>query len=303
MQDAALTLWVADLDAIAHLVLGGYRGVGRPPRDPAAMFRTWLLATLLKVTSPKAWAAQLATNGILAVLSGFATDDTPAASTLRDFMSRLTCEMRRRSRRHRPHRKRGKGPGKGKKQPLRRPDVLWRLQAQLPRFSRGDEGPLQAILAAIAHGSAARGLLDLDHLAIAGDSTVLAAHAAHFGRRTCSCEPGVTCVHPRRFTDGDASWGWDSSRGIWVYGFRYYEITAAGCRHDLPLYVRAVGADRHDGISWLLSYPDFRTAYSDAHVIRAILDSAHDAGAIFDPLEHDGVQAVIDLRDCQRSSQ
>ena len=102
--------------------------------------------------------------------------------------------MHRRSRCHRPHRKRGKGPGKGKKQPLRRADILHRLQACLPRFSRGDEGPLQQILTAIAHGSAERGLIDLRDLHIAGGSTVLAAHASAFGRRTCDCPRDAACL-------------------------------------------------------------------------------------------------------------
>ena len=292
---AALILWSADLDGIAHIIRRSYRGIGRPPRDPAAMFRTWLLATLLGITSPKLWAETLVSDDVLAVLSGFVPGDTPGASTLRDFLSRLTRQMRRRARCHRPHRKRGKGPGKGKKQPLRRPDVLWRLQVQLPRFSRGDEGPLQEMLRVIAHGSADRGLIDLEHLLVAGDSTVLAAHADHFGHRTCSCPPGTTCTHPRRFTDGDAAWGWDSSPGVFIYGHRFYELTAAGGPHDLPLYIRAVGADPHDGISWLLAYSDFHVYYPDALVVRAILDAAHDAGAIFDQLQRHGVQAIIDL--------
>jgi hypothetical protein len=291
----ALILWCADLDAVAHVVLGSYRGTGRPPRDPAAMLRTWLLATLLCITSPRRWAEALKSDDLLAILSGFAPGDTPGASTLRDFLRRLTRQMRRRSRCHRPHRKRGKGPGQGKKQPLRRPDMLWRLQTELPRFVRGDEGPLQEMLAAIAHGSAARGLIDLQHLRLAGDSTAVAARVDTFGRRTCSCPQGSPCTHPRRFTDGDADWGWDSAPGVFFFGHRFYEITAAGGDHDLPLYLRAVGADRHDAVSWLLSYADFASYYRDAHVDRVILDAAHDAGAIFDRLERDGVQAIIDL--------
>ena len=295
LQSAVMVLWSGNLDCIRHILLAGYSGTGRPPCDPAAMCRTWLLATILGETSPMHWAGRLRTDALLAVLSGFDPADTPGASTLRDFMTRLTRQMRRRDRVHRPHRKRGKGPGKGKKQPLRRPDLLQRLSARLPRFSRGDEGPLQQMLAAIAHASAERGLIDLGHLSIAGDSTVLVSHANSFGRRTCSCPRDTECSHGRRFSDPDANWGWDSSRGIWVWGPRFYEITAAGARHDLPLYIRSVSADRHDGISWLLAYTDMRTYCTDAHLFRAILDAAHDAGAIYDQLERHGLQAIIDV--------
>lgn len=290
-----MVLWSANLDCIAHILQRCYRGIGRPPRDPAAMFRTWLLATLLGESSPQHWAGRLRTDSLLAVLSGFDPADTPAASTLRDFMSRLTRQMRRRGRSHRPHRKRGKGPGKGKKRPLRRSNILRRLAAKLPRFSRGDEAALQQMLTAIAHASSERGLIDLGKLSFAGDSTVLVSHTSPYGKRTCCCAHDTPCIHCRRFSDPDAGWGWDSSRGIWVWGHRFYEITAAGCRHDLPLYIRSVGADRHDGISWMLSYADFKTYYADAHLFRAILDSAHDAGAIFDQLAADFIQAIIDL--------
>ena len=294
-QRIALFLWIASIDPIRHILGRCYTGRGRPPRDPAAMFRTWLLATRLGITSAKDWAKRLQTDPLLAILSGFDPNDTPAASTLRDFHLRLTRHMRRRARVHRPHRKRSKGPGKGKKRPLRRAGVLWRLQAELPRFSRGDEGPLQEILAAVAHTSAELRLIELDQLRIAGDSTVLPAHANSFGRRVCTCSPASLCTCNRRFSDADATWGWDSSRGIWIYGHRFYEITAAGYGHDLPLYLRAVGADRHDAVSWMASYADFHTYYADATVHRVILDSAHDAGAIFDQLQRDGVQAIIDL--------
>ncbi len=136
-----LILWSADLGGVAHIVCSGYRGAGRPPRDPAAMLRIWPLATLMGITSPRLWAEMLAGDDLLAILSGFGPGDTPDASTLRDFPRRLAQHMRRRSRCHRPHRKGGKGPGQGKKQPLRRSDVLWRPQTEVPRFARGDERP------------------------------------------------------------------------------------------------------------------------------------------------------------------
>ena len=302
-REQALVLWSADLDGLGAIVRRSYRGTGRPPRDPAAMLRTWVLATLMGITSPRLWAETLTGNDVLAILSGFAPGDTPGASTLRDFLRRLTRQMRRRSRVHRPRRSRGRDPGKGKKKPLRRPDLLSRLQVRLPRFTRGDEGPLQEMLAVIAHGSAHRGLIDLQHLAVAGDSTVTAAHADPFGRRTCSCPPRTPCTHARRFTDGDADWGWDSAPSVYVYGHRFYELTAAGRGHDLPLYIRTVGADRHDDVSWLLAYSEFPSYYADAHVDRVILDAAHDAGAIFDRLQRDGVQAIIDLNPSHNSRQ
>jgi hypothetical protein len=58
------------------------------PRDPIAMLRSWLLMTLLKVTSPDAWVTRLRSESVLAMLAGFAPDDIPGASTHRDFLDR-----------------------------------------------------------------------------------------------------------------------------------------------------------------------------------------------------------------------
>ncbi len=45
LRDLILLAWISDLDPILPLLLRCYSGTGRPPRDPAAMFRAWMLAT------------------------------------------------------------------------------------------------------------------------------------------------------------------------------------------------------------------------------------------------------------------
>ncbi len=124
LQDLAFLAWTANFDATGFILRCGYSGIGRPPRDPAAMFRAWILATSLGISSPTQWADRLGTDPVLAILCGFEPTDTPSATTFVDFMTRLTRTMRARARVHCPHRKRGKGPGKGKKRPLHRADVL-----------------------------------------------------------------------------------------------------------------------------------------------------------------------------------
>ena len=66
LQDLALLAWVSDLDpTILPLLLRCYNGTGRPPRDPAAMFRAWMLATALRISCPKTWADRLKTDPVL----------------------------------------------------------------------------------------------------------------------------------------------------------------------------------------------------------------------------------------------
>ncbi len=295
LQDLAILAWTANLDAIDFILRRSDVGIGRPPSDPAAMFRAWMLATSLGISCPAKSADRLGTDPVLAILGGFEPTDTPGATTFVDFMTRLTRTMRARPRVHCSHRKRVKGPGKGKKRPLRRVDVLARLQAQLPRLSHGDEGALQDILACIASGSADRGLIDRNRLCITGDSTVRSACANRFGGHICDDPPGTPDGHHRRFRDGDATWGWEASRGVWIYGHRFYEITVAGCAHDLPVLIRSVGADRRDAVSRLLSYSELGSSYPDADTVAAILDSAHDAGVLFDPFWRTSIQAIMGL--------
>jgi hypothetical protein len=58
------------------------------------MLRTGLVAILTGIANPGLWMASVAGNDVLAILSGFASNDTPGASTLRDFLRRLTRNMR-----------------------------------------------------------------------------------------------------------------------------------------------------------------------------------------------------------------
>ena len=57
------------------------------------MLRTGLVAILTGIANPGLWMASVAGNDVLAILSGFASDDTPGASTLRDFLRQLTRNM------------------------------------------------------------------------------------------------------------------------------------------------------------------------------------------------------------------
>ncbi len=111
---AANEAWTANLDGIGVILRYGYSGIGRPPRDPAAMFRAWMLASSLGISCPTKWADRVGTDPVLAILCGSEPTDTPSATTCVDFTTRLTRTMRARARSHCPHRKRGKGPGKGK---------------------------------------------------------------------------------------------------------------------------------------------------------------------------------------------
>lgn len=77
-------------------------------------------------------------------------------------------------------------------------------------------------------------------LAAAGDSSSVELHASPYGKRTpeCDCPPatGLGCPHRRRYSAPDADWNWESSKAEWVFGYRFYEFTAARGA-ELPLCI------------------------------------------------------------------
>ena len=65
--------------------------------------------------------------------------------------------------------------------------------------------------------------------------------------------------------------------------------------HDLPLYPRLHPASRHDSVSFVTGSIEFVQHFSLGTIDKFHLDAAHDAESIYELLEHQGVEAFIDL--------
>lgn len=101
---------------------------------------------------------------------------------------------------------------------------------------------------------------DVNAFSFAGDGSPYYSGASHYGVKTCSCRSkGIfNCSCPRRFSDPDAKWGWDSYREQWFFGSTLYGITASDSPYDLPIYLKNVQASRHDGISTIFALECYR---------------------------------------------
>jgi hypothetical protein len=99
----------------------------------------------------------------------------------------------------------------------------------------------------------------------------------------------------RRFSDPEADWGWDSSHNIWFYGYTGYDITAAGSRHDLPIYTGMGQASRHDSVMGLRCLDEVRMLYPDLTFTRFLADAAHDAYPYYELLNFWQIEPFIDL--------
>ena len=129
------------------------------------------------------------------------------------------------------------------------------------RRSRREEVLQQFFSRLVVDTSAQMGLLgDTNAMSIAGDGTPYYSGASSYGIKVCECKSqGIfNCQCPRRYSDPDATWGWDSYRELYFFGDSLYAFTAAGTKHDLPIYLRLVQAKLHDSITTIFALHEFR---------------------------------------------
>jgi len=101
--------------------------------------------------------------------------------------------------------------------------------------------------------SQARKLLDLKHMNISADGTKLKAHSNPHGKKVCNCKSqGISqCDCKRFYNANEASWGYDSYRDCYVYGFNLYQVNSWSFdnKSELPVYLMMVTAARQDSVS------------------------------------------------------
>ncbi len=87
--DVIERFWNLDISETDIIMKDRYSVFGPLPRLPSCMLRSYLLSLVFKVTSITDWAAQLKTNPLYAIVSGFEFVDTPGVGTFYDFFNRL----------------------------------------------------------------------------------------------------------------------------------------------------------------------------------------------------------------------
>ena len=146
------------------------------PRLPSCMLRSYLLALKLKVTSITVWCRMLMETPLYAILSGFPFGDTPDVGTFYDFFSRIWQDDRDKlSPNDRfPKMKPLKGKKKGDKTPCDSSSTASRLLPLMERWHLKPKNPFflfrlyrQQFLDQSIH----KGLINPEHLALAGDGT------------------------------------------------------------------------------------------------------------------------------------
>ncbi len=280
--------------------MDSYSPKGPKPRDSASKLRSYLLFLMTKPeVGITEWINEMKRYLLYAILSGFDPGDVPGVGTFYDFLSRFWAADDNNLKPMVLPRKRK--PKKGKKKGEKAPTTsLGKVQRLVDRIlKQGMTAKIQPMdrlfeffQSQFLAVSTSLGLLgDTAGFDVTGDGTPVETAAWPHSKPTCDCHArGLTkCNHPRAYSQPDRNSGWDSSREKYYNGYHLYMLTAANSKHDLPLYPRLQPASRHDSVSFVVSTVEFSQRFTLGTVEKMLLDAAHDAGAIYDLLKHQGI--------------
>ena len=302
-------LYCLDLDILGEILKPHYSNTGRPATLQPEIFRSFALMLFLKETSITNWVEKIHSDKLLAMCIG-CTDIVPSLGSHYDFISRLWCSdiyIDRINAKKVYHYKRkpmkAKAPGKNQKLPNKRSGVVKRISDffQAGRsFSKRAERLLQKIFSLVAvEPSANLKLIDKDNLTIAGDGTCIHCKSSYYGTKVCDCrEKGIyDCTCPRRFSDVDATWGWDSDENCWFYGYTLYTLSTynSQLKIDLPVYLRFVEASRHDSVTGIVALAEFKELLPQFNIKNYVLDSANDNYPTYELCSKWNINPFIDL--------
>jgi hypothetical protein len=304
-QGAISKMLILNLDPLLPIISPLYPPTGKMALRQMEIFRSFVLMEDLLIPLNN-WVDKLAHNPVLRVIAGFAENNLPATSSYYDFINR-TVPLDERPATKTFKAKPKEKLGKGEKLPPRNPGVIKKLTDRLIKdekhfmklLSRRPERFLQNIFARVSvDASVELGLVPQD-ADVSGDGTCMETGASHYGRKICDCaKNGIyKCDCPRRFSDPNATWGWDSHNGHYFYGYTGYFISTHNkpLKLDLPLYLRLVEASRHDSVSAVFALAEFRELCPNIRINTFISDSASDNYATYELLNHWDINAVIAL--------
>lgn len=301
--DYIVQFWYLDLSLTDTIMQECYSIFGPEPRLPSCMLRSYLLALKLKVTSITQWCRMLRETPLYAILSGFPVGDTPGVGTFYDFFSRMwKSDSNNHSPRDRfPKLKVPKGKKKGDKTPCDSSSVASRLLPLLEHWRFQKNNPFYLVFRLyhqqFLSKSIDKGLIDPDHLALAGDGTPVRTAAQQRKKRSCKCS-GTDCTQcscKRKYSQPDCNWGWDSHRECYFFGYHLYMFVASDSHSDLPVFPLLERASRHDMLSFLHSFFTMKAYLPEYRIEKLLLDSAHDAYPVYEYCRREGITPFIDL--------
>lgn len=284
-------LYCLDLDILREILKPYYSNIGRPATLQPEIFRSFSLMLFQKETSITNWVKKLHASELLATCIGCTTNNVPSLGAHYDFISRLWLSNLSTDRvklkntySYKKKPSKIKAPGKNKKLPNKKPGVVKRISDFFEAgrsFSLRAERLLQKIFSLVAvEPSFNLNLIEKANLTVAGDGTSVHCKSSYYGSKVCDCrQNGIyNCKCPRRLSDINANWGWDSHENRWFYGYTLYALSSYNKKYkiDLPIYLRFVEASRHDSVTGIVALAEFRELLPQFNISNYVLDSAND---------------------------
>jgi len=297
-------LYLLNLDNLLPVIKPLYPDFGRPAKNQQGIIRSLVLMLDKQDYSITNWALNVASDPLLFDICGF-NDKAPAVASYYDFIVRLwmadrKLHLKRRLKVKRFSSKPKKKLKAGEKLPPKRSGTVKKLvnkalKGKLKSFC--PEIVLQKLIAScVVDTSSKMGLLgNTNDLSVAFDGSTFYSGASHYGVKVCDCRSkGIyNCQCPRRFSDPDARWGWDSYREQWFFGNTLFNVTASDSPYDLPIYIKMVQASRHDSITTVFALQDIRKLYPNMHFKNFIADGAMDNYPTYELLKcHDMIPFI-----------
>jgi hypothetical protein len=89
----------------------------------------------------------------------------------------------------------------------------------------------------------------------------------------------------RKYSDIDATWGWNNLVKDFIFGYRYYQFVCSEQGHDLPIYLSIAPANTHEAVMSLKALErlrkHLRTSFPQSKITRLSVDAIHDAYAYY----------------------
>ena len=299
-------LYLLNLDSLLPVVKPLYSDFGRPAKNQQGIIRSLVLMLDRHNYSITNWAGEVASDPLFFDLCGF-EGTAPSVASYYDFLVRLwqssqELHVSRKLKSKRFTAKPKKKLKQNEKLPSRKPGSVKRLvekalEGKLRNFC--PERIFQKLLKhCVVDTSAKMGILgNVNTFSFAGDGSPYYSGASHCGVRSCGCRSkGIyNCSCPRRFSDPDAKWGWDSYREQWFFGSTLYSITATGSPYDLPIYLKSIQASRHDGVSTIFALEYIQTLYPSFKLKNFLADGAMDNFPTYEYLHRHEITPFIPL--------
>ena len=301
-------LYLLNLNPLYPIIKPLYSNTGRPAKNQQGIIRSLILMLDQGEHDIPKWAVKVSSDRLLCAICGFEYGDAPAFSSYYDLVKRLwqashKVQVKRKKKLRSFYAKPRKKLKAGKKYTLPKHNgivkkfVSLAIRDKLPKYR--PEIVLQAFLArCVVDKSLEMGLLgDPNNFSIAADGTPFYSGASHYGVKVCDCKAkGIyNCHCPRRYSDPDATWGWDSYREQWFYGDNLFCTTASDSPYDLPIYLRKAQAQRHDSIIAIFSLDEVRKLYPNIRFKNYIADGAMDNYPTYKLLQHYNMIPFIPL--------